>query len=52
MRTLATILPLKSNFSGKVQPFDVIDGTIKMKKIVEYQKTSLKMKNCQTFYEA
>ena len=38
MRNLATLLPLKSKLSGKFERFNAIDGSIKMLKIVEFQK--------------
>ena len=52
IRNLATILPLKSKLSGKLQCFNAIDGSIKCWKILEFIKISIKMKNCKTFYEA
>ena len=44
MRNLATILPLKSNLSGRLQSFNAIDRSIEMLKI--------KMKNCKAFCKA
>ena len=38
MRNLATLLPLKSKLPGKFERFNAIDGSIKMLKIVEFQK--------------
>ena len=52
MRNLSTILPFKSRLSGKFQRFNAIDESIEMLKKVEFPKTSIKMKNCKTFYEA
>ena len=51
MRNLATILPLKSKLCGKFQRFIAIDRSIKILKNVEFQKNSIKMRNCKTFYE-
>ena len=42
----------KSKLSGKFQRFNAIDGRIEMLKMVEFSKMSIKMKNCETFYEA
>ena len=50
MSNLATILRLKSKLSGKFQHFNTTDRSIKIvKKIVEFSKISIKMKNCKTF---
>ena len=38
MRNLATILPLKSQFSAKFQRFNAIDKSIEMLKKVEFSK--------------
>ena len=50
MRNLAIILPFKSKMSGQFLRFNAIDVS-KYWKIVEFRKTSIKMKNCKTFYE-
>ena len=52
MRNLVTILPLKSKLSGKYQRFNAIDRSVKMLKIIQFSKTSIKTKNCKTFYKA
>ena len=52
IRNLAAILPLKSKLSGKFQRFNAKDGRSKWWKVVEFQKVSIKTKNCKTFYEA
>ena len=52
MRNLVTILPLKSKLSGKYQRFNAIDRSIKMLKIIQFSKTSIKTENCKTFYKA
>ena len=55
MRNLATFLPLKSKLSGKFQRFNAIDEVIEVLKnwiFQKFQKISIKMKNCKTFYEA
>ena len=49
MRNLATILPLKSQFSAKFQRFNAIDKSIEMLKKVEFSKISIKMKSYKTF---
>ena len=49
MRNVASMLPLKSNLSAKRQCFNAIDRRIKMLKIVEFSKISIKMKDCKTF---
>ena len=41
----------KSKLPGKFQHFNAIDGSIEMLKMGEFPKTSIKMKNCKTFYE-
>ena len=50
MRNLATFLPLKSELSEKLQHFITIDGSIKMLKIIEFPKLSIKIENFKTFY--
>ena len=42
----------KLKLYGKFHRFNAIDGSIKMLKMVEFPKISIKMKNCKTFYEA
>ena len=49
--TFYDIFPLKSKLSGKFKRFNAVDEELKWWKIVEYQKTSLKMKSCQILYE-
>ena len=49
---LVRILPLKSKLSGKFQRFNAVDGSIKMLKIAEFSKISIKTKNCKIFYKA
>ena len=51
MRNLATVLPLKSKLSGKLQRFIIMVEVSKNWKIVKFRKISIKMKNCKTFYE-
>ena len=53
MKNFVAILPLKSKLSGKSQRFNAIaiDRSIKMLKIVEFSKTSIKTKNCKIFYK-
>ena len=53
MKNFVAILPLKSKLSGKFQRFNVIaiDRSIKMLKIVEFSKTSIKTKNYKIFYK-
>ena len=51
MRNLAIILPSKSKLSRKFQRFNTIDESIEILKNVEFQKFSIKMNNCKTFYE-
>ena len=45
-------LTLQVQIAGKFQRFSAIDESIEMLKKVEFPKTSIKMKNCKTFYEA
>ena len=52
MRMLFTILPLKSKLSGKFNRFNAINRNIKMLKIVEFSKISIKTKNFKIFYKA
>ena len=52
LRNLATILPLKRKLSGKFQRFNAINRSIKMLKVIEFSKISVKMKNFKTFYKA
>ena len=52
MRMLFTILPLKSKLSGKFKRFNAINRNIKMLKIVEFSKISIKTKNFKIFYKA
>ena len=52
MGNLVRILPLKSKLSGKFQPFNAVDRSIKMQKIAEFLKMSIKTKNCKIFYKA
>ena len=49
MRNIAPTLPLKSKLSGKVQRFNAINRSIEMLKIIEFSKSSIKMKNFKTF---
>ena len=50
MRNLARILPSKSKMSGKFHCFNAIYRSMKiLKKIVEFTKNSIKIKNCKTF---
>ena len=49
MRNVASMLPLKSKLSATRQCFKAIDRRIKMLKIVEFSKISIKMKDCKTF---
>ena len=49
---LFTILPLKSKLSGKFNRFNAINRNIKMLKIVEFSKISIKTKNFKIFYKA
>ena len=49
--TFYDIFPLKSKLSGKFKRFNAVDEELKWWKIIEYQKTSLKMKNCQILYK-
>ena len=49
--TFYDIFPLKSKLSGKFKRFNAVDEELKWWKIVEYQKTSLKMKSYQILYE-
>ena len=48
-RNLVTILPLTSKLSAEFQSFNAIDGDIEMLKVVEFPKTSFKMKNLEHF---
>ena len=52
MRNLVTVLPLKSKLPGKFQRFNAIEEGSKCWQIVGFQKISIKIKNCKTFYEA
>ena len=53
VRNLAAVLPLKSKLSGKFQGFNAMDRSIEMlKRVVEFSKISIKMKNCKTFCKA
>ena len=46
---LARILPLKSKLSEKFQRFDAVNGSIKMLKIVEFPKISMKNEKFKKF---
>ena len=52
VRHLATVLPLKSILFGKFQRVNMKIDASKCWKIVEFQKILIKMKDCNTFYEA
>ena len=52
MRTLNTVLPLKSKLCGAIVVLVLEIELSKCWKIVEFPKISIKMKNCKTFYEA
>ena len=52
MRNVAKILPLKSKLSGKFQRFNAINRCIRILKLVEFSKISIKIKNCKTFFKA
>ena len=49
MRNIAPTLPLKSKLSGKVQRFNAMNRSIEMLKIIQFSKSSIKMKNFKTF---
>ena len=49
MRNVASMLRLKSKLSAKRQCINAINRRIKMLKIVEFSKISIKMKDCKTF---
>ena len=49
MRNLAAVLSLRPNFFEKFRRFNAIDRSIKMLKIIEFSKVSIKMKNCKHF---
>ena len=50
-QNLAIILPLKSKLSENFSVSILLMKVSKYWKIVEFQKISIKMKNCKTFYE-
>ena len=43
---------MKSKFYGKFQRFNALDGSIEMLKMAEFTKFSIKIRNCEAFYEA
>ena len=49
MRNVASMLRLKSKLSAKRQCINAINRRIKMLKIVEFSKVSIKMKDYKTF---
>ena len=49
MRNIANILPLKSKLSGNVSVSVLLMEVSKCRKIVEFPKISIKMKNFKTF---
>ena len=51
-RKSVTIFPFKSELSRRFQHFNAIDRSIKILKIVEFSKISIRMKNCKTFCKA
>ena len=45
-------LPQSSKLPGKFQRFSVVDGSIKILKVVKFPNISIKMKNFKTFYNS